>query len=29
LHPVENSTRQRLAQAANTGGAQSLNISLG
>lgn len=29
LHPVENSTRQRLAQAANAGGAQSLNISLG
>ena len=29
LHPVESSTRQRLAQAANAGGAQSLNISLG
>lgn len=29
LHPVECSTRQRLAQAANAGGAQSLNISLG
>lgn len=29
LHPVEHNTRQRLAQAANTGGAQSLNISLG
>ena len=29
LHPVERSTRQRLAQAAQTGGAQSLNISLG
>jgi cell division inhibitor SulA len=29
LHPVERSTRQRLAQAANTGSAQSLNISLG
>ena len=29
LHPVERSTRQRLAQAASAGGAQSLNISLG
>lgn len=29
LHPVERSTRQRLAQAAVSGGAQSLNISLG
>ena len=29
LHPVECSTRQRLAQAANAGRAQSLNISLG
>lgn len=29
LHPVERSTRQRLAQAANAGAAQSLNISLG
>ena len=29
LHPVERSTRQRLAQAANSGSAQSLNISLG
>ena len=29
LHPVESSTRQRLARAANAGGAQSLNISLG
>jgi cell division inhibitor SulA len=29
LHPVECSTRQRLAQAANAGSAQSLNISLG
>ena len=29
LHPVDRSTRQRLAQAAHTGGAQSLNISLG
>lgn len=29
LHPVECSTRQRLIQAANAGGAQSLNISLG
>jgi cell division inhibitor SulA len=29
LHPVEHSTRQRLAQAAVSGGAQSLNISLG
>ncbi|MEO9330692.1 SOS-induced cell division inhibitor SulA [Ectopseudomonas guguanensis] len=29
LHPVERSTRQRLAQAAASGGAQSLNISLG
>lgn len=29
LHPVERSTRQRLARAANAGEAQSLNISLG
>ena len=29
LRPVECSTRQRLIQAANAGGAQSLNISLG
>ena len=29
LHPVERSTRQRLAQAAVSGAAQSLNISLG
>lgn len=29
LHPVEHSTRQRLAQAARSGAAQSLNISLG
>lgn len=29
LHPVEHSARQRLARAATTGGAQSLNISLG
>ncbi|WP_061240310.1 SOS-induced cell division inhibitor SulA [Ectopseudomonas composti] len=29
LHPVERSTRQRLAQAAHAGAAQSLNISLG
>lgn len=29
LHPVERSTRQRLAQAAHAGEAQSLNISLG
>lgn len=29
LHPVERSTRQRLAMAARTGQAQSLNISLG
>lgn len=29
LHPVERSIRQRLAQAAVSGGAQSLNISLG
>ncbi|QNH05133.1 CDP-glycerol--UDP-pyrophosphoryl-N-acetylglucosaminyl-N-acetylmannosamine glycerophosphotransferase [Pseudomonas sp. B11D7D] len=29
LHPVECTTRQRLAQAANAGSAQSLNISLG
>jgi cell division inhibitor SulA len=29
LHPVERGTRQRLAQAAVSGAAQSLNISLG
>lgn len=29
LHPVERSARQRLALAATSGGAQSLNISLG
>ena len=29
LHPLERSTRQRLALAAKAGGAQSLNISLG
>lgn len=29
LHPLERNTRRRLAQAAEIGGAQSLNISLG